>query len=99
MNNMDPESWEVQRAVASGVTTIHTIPGSGTNFAGFGVLFKPHGKTMDEMLIRPLGAMKIAQAYNPERRGGDLGLTRMGMSWMLRDILEEAKEYMNSWRA
>ncbi|MFH1884151.1 MAG: amidohydrolase family protein [Planctomycetota bacterium] len=43
--------------------------------------------------------MKIAQAYNPERRGGDLGLTRMGMSWMLRDILEKAKEYTEEWRA
>jgi len=97
MDNIDPESWQVQRAVASGVTTIHTIPGSGTNLAGFGVLFKPHGKTVDEMLIRPLGAMKIAQAYNPERRGGDLGLTRMGMSWMLRDILKKAKEYTHAW--
>jgi len=99
MDNIDPEAWEVRRAVASGVTTIHTIPGSGTNLAGFGVLFKPYGKTVDEMLIRPLGAMKIAQAYNPERRGGDLGRTRMGMSWMLRDILEKAKEYTQPWAA
>lgn len=99
MDNIDPESWELQLAVASGVTTIHTIPGSGTNLAGFGVLYKPYGKTIDEMLIRPLGTMKIAQAYNPERRGGDLGLTRMGMSWMLRDILEKAKEYTEEWRA
>ena len=97
MDNIDPESWELQRAVASGVTTIHTIPGSGTNLAGFGVLYKPYGKTIDEMLIRPLGVMKISQAYNPERRGGDLGLTRMGMSWILRDILEKAKEYTEAW--
>ena len=99
MDNIDPESWELKLAIASGVTTIHTIPGSGTNLAGFGVLYKPYGKTIDEMLIRPLGTMKIAQAYNPERRGGDLGLTRMGMSWMLRDILEKAKEYTEEWRA
>jgi len=99
MDNIDPESWEVQRALASGVTTIHTIPGSGTNFAGFGVLFKSSGKTIDEMLIRPLGAMKVSQAYNPERRGGDLGLTRMGMSWILRDILEKGKEYTRTWDA
>lgn len=99
MDNIDPESWELKLAIASGVTTIHTIPGSGTNLAGFGVLYKPYGKTIDEMLIRPLGTMKISQAYNPERRGGDLGLTRMGMSWILRDILEEAKEYTKTWEA
>jgi imidazolonepropionase-like amidohydrolase len=99
MDNIDPESWELQRAVAGGVTTIHTIPGSGTNLAGFGVLYKPYGKTIKEMLIRPLGTMKISQAYNPERRGGDLGLTRMGMSWILRDILEKAKAYTKTWEA
>jgi imidazolonepropionase-like amidohydrolase len=99
MDNIDPESRSIQEAVADGVTTVHTIPGSGTNFAGFGVLYKLHGETVDEMLIRPLGAMKISQAYNPERRGGDLGLTRTGMSWMLRDILEKGKEYNQSWEA
>lgn len=90
---IDPEDKSIPQAVASGVTTVHTIPGSGTNFAGFGVLYKLHGKTIDEMLIRELGSMKISQAYNPERGGGDLGLTRMGMSWVLRDILNKAKAY------
>jgi imidazolonepropionase-like amidohydrolase len=96
---IDPEAWRVPQAVARGVTTVHTIPGSGTNLSGFGVLYKLHGKTVDEMLIRRLGSMKIAQAYNPERGGGDLGLTRMGMSWILRDILDKAKEYTEAWRA
>jgi len=99
MDNIDPESWQIQRAVASGVTTVHTIPGSGTNLSGFGVLFKLYGESVDEMLVRPLGAMKIAQAYNPERRGGDLGLTRMGMSWLLRQMLKRAKEYTDAWEA
>jgi imidazolonepropionase-like amidohydrolase len=96
---IDPEAREIQQAVASGVTTVHTIPGSGTNFAGFGVLYKLHGKTVDEMLVRPLGSMKISQAYNPERGGGDLGLTRMGMSWILRDILNKGKAYTQSRQA
>ncbi len=90
---IDPEDRSIPEAVASGVTTVHTIPGSGTNFAGFGVLYKLYGKTIDEMLVRRLGSMKIAQAYNPERRGGDLGLSRMGMSWILRDILNKGKAY------
>jgi len=96
---IDPEARAIQQAVASGVTTVHTIPGSGTNFAGFGVLYKLHGKTIDEMLVRELGSMKVSQAYNPERGGGDLGLTRMGMSWILRDILNKGKAYTQTWQA
>ncbi|MHC4110661.1 MAG: amidohydrolase family protein [Planctomycetota bacterium] len=96
---IDPEARAIQQAVASGVTTVHTIPGSGTNFAGFGVLYKLHGKTVDEMLVRRLGSMKVSQAYNPERRGGDLGLTRMGMSWILRDILNKGRAYTQTWQA
>jgi len=94
---IDPGRWRIPLAVASGVTTVHTIPGSGTNLAGFGVLYKLHGKTFDEMLIRTLGSMKIAQAYNPERRAGDFGASRMGMSWMLRDILDKGKVYTQAW--
>ena len=96
---IDPEAREIPQAVAYGVTTVHTIQGSGTNMEGFGVLYKLHGKTIDEMLIRRLGSMKIAQAYNPERRGGDLGLSRMGMSWILRDILDKGKAYAQTWEA
>jgi len=94
---IDPERWRIPLAVASGVTTIHTIPGSGTNLAGFGVLYKLQGKTFDDMLIRTLGSMKMSQAYNPERLGGDFGASRMGMSWMLRDILNKGKAYTRTW--
>lgn len=96
---IDPEDRSIPHAVASGVTTVNTLPGSGTNFAGFGVLYKLYGKTIDEMLIRSLGVMKIAQAYNPERQGGDLGLSRMAMSWILRDILNKAKSYSQTQQA
>ncbi len=96
---IDPERWRIPLAIASGVTTVHTIPGSGTNLAGFGVLYKLHGKTFDEMLIRTLGSMKMSQAYNPERRAGDFGASRMGMSWMLRDILDKGKAYAKTWQA
>lgn len=94
---IDPERWRFPHAVASGVTTIHTIPGSGTNLSGFGVLYKLHGKTFDDMLIRTLGAMKMSQAYNPERRAGDFGLSRMGMSWIIRHILDKGKVYTKTW--
>jgi len=93
------EDIAVEKAVTGGVTTIHTLPGSGTNLAGFTVIVKLDSSRPEEMILRQVGAMKIAQAYNPERGGGDLGLTRMGMSWTLRQILKRAKTYRDTWRA
>jgi imidazolonepropionase-like amidohydrolase len=96
---VNPEDIALKKALTGGVTTIHTMPGSGTNLAGFTVIIKTDGSAPERMIVREIAAMKIAQAYNPERRGGDLGRTRMGMSWMLRFILDEAKTYAETWQA
>ena len=48
---------------------------------------------MESLIVRKLGVIKIAQAYNPERHAGDLGLSRMGMWWMLRKQFSRAKKY------
>ncbi len=96
---VNPEDITIEKAVTGGVTTIHTMPGSGTNLAGFSVIIKLDKSDPEKMILRELGAMKIAQAFNPERRGGDLGSTRMGMSWSLRHILKQAKEYTEAWQA
>ncbi|KPL20066.1 MAG: hypothetical protein AMJ75_12395 [Phycisphaerae bacterium SM1_79] len=96
---VDPEDIAVEKAVTGGVTTVHTMPGSGTNLAGFSVIIKLDTSDPEKMILRELGAMKIAQAFNPERRAGDLGATRMGMSWSLRQILSQAKRYAEDWQA
>jgi imidazolonepropionase-like amidohydrolase len=98
-DGVDPEDIALKKALAGGVTTVHTMPGSGTNLGGFTVIIKTSGSSPERMIVRRIGAMKISQAYNPERRGGDLGLTRMGMSWLLRSLLDRAKDYAASWRA
>ena len=96
---VDPEHITLEKALTGGVTTVHTMPGSGTNLGGFTVIIKTDGSAPEEMIVRELGAMKMTQAYNPERGGGDLGWTRMGMSWMMRYILRQAKEYADVWAA
>jgi imidazolonepropionase-like amidohydrolase len=96
---VNPEDITIEKAITGGVTTIHTMPGSGTNLAGFTVIVKLDSSDPEKMILRELGAMKIAQAFNPERRGGDLGNTRMGMSWSLRQILKQAKQYTEAWQA
>ena len=97
--SIDSEHITVEKAITGGVTTVHIMPGSGTNLAGFSVIIKLDPSDPEKMIFRELGAMKIAQAFNPERRGGDLGLTRMGMSWSLRQILKQAKQYTEAWQA
>ena len=89
---------QVKNALAGGVTTVLYIPGSGSNSGGFGTLTKLHG-TPDEALVRFPGSLKIAQAGNPERRAGDLGVTRMGMNQGLRSMLERGRDYYRAWEA
>ncbi|MCF7974491.1 MAG: amidohydrolase family protein [Phycisphaerae bacterium] len=87
------------KAISGGVTTIHTMPGSGTNQGGFTVIIKTDPSDPDNVILREFGAMKATQAFNPERRGGDLGATRMGMSWLLRQFLAQARSYHEGWVA
>lgn len=89
----------LRKAQAGGVTTILFIPGSGTNISGFGTVMKTAGRTREECIVRQPGCLKLAQGGNPERRGGDLGLTRMGMNWIIRHTLREAKAYHDAWVA
>ena len=96
---VQPDVWELQLAVAGGVTTVLYIPGSGTNMGGFGTLMKTGGgKTVDDLVIRYPGAVKVAQAWNPERRAGDIGATRTGMWWNLRQTLDRGKSYDRKWK-
>jgi imidazolonepropionase-like amidohydrolase len=93
LESIVPRNPNQQRALAGGVTCAIYIPGSGTNLAGFGTIFKMHGEDLEDVLVGQPGVMKLAQAGNPERRSGDIGAGRMGMNWMIRDILSQGKEY------
>ena len=98
LGTIQPNNENLKNAWAGGVTTVLYIPGSGTNMGGFGVLMKTGGSdTVGGLILRFPGAVKVAQAWNPERRGGDLGRTRMGMWWNLRHLLTRAKAYHESW--
>ncbi len=79
-----PSNRQFRLACASGVTSLFLIPGSGTSIGGFGVLMKTTTSSgYERSLLADPGGMKVAQTHNPERRGGDLGLTRAGLFWNL----------------
>lgn len=92
-----PHNEQLKVAVAGGVTTITFIPGSGTNMGGWGALMKTGPGTLDEVLVRFPGVLKIAQAGNPERRGGEVGSGRMGMNHVIREQLREGMGYTRDW--
>ncbi|MFK7741112.1 MAG: amidohydrolase family protein [Planctomycetota bacterium] len=94
-----PSTDAIRRCVAGGVTTTLFIPGSGTYISGFGVLLKMRGGgSLERMVLKELGAMKVAQGFNPERRSGDLGQTRMGSREMLIVQLDRGRDYAEAWR-
>jgi imidazolonepropionase-like amidohydrolase len=59
---------------------------------------KPVQRLEDAIVTQP-GAMKVAQDWNPERRAGDLGASRMGMSFGMRWMNERALEHASERRA
>lgn len=92
-----PNNEALKTAVAGGVTTVCFIPGSGTNMGGWGALMKTGPGTVDEVIIKAPGVLKIAQSGNPERRGGEVGSGRMGMNHVIRRQLEEGRYYVREW--
>ncbi len=94
-----PHNDRLKVALAGGVTTICFIPGSGTNMGGFGALMKTGPGTLEEVILKAPGVLKIAQAGNPERRSGETGSGRMGMNFIIRRQLLEGRRYVAQWDA
>ncbi len=92
----------IKRAIAGGVTTIQSLPGSANLIGGqsFVVKLKP-GKTAEEMEITgaPKG-MKMALGENPKRVYGgrnEMPSTRMGNYAMMRSWFVKAQDYTRKW--
>ena len=77
---------------AGGVTTLFGIPGSGTNMGGFGLMYKSRSTGgFHASVMHDPGGLKVAQDSNPQRRNStDVGVTRAGMEWNLRDVADRA---------
>jgi len=90
------KSVELRRAMAAGVTTALIIPGSGSTIGGIGALVKTAGPTFADRLVRFPGVLKIAlhaRGGNPARRAGDLGSGRIGLHYMLKVVMAQARDY------
>ena len=94
---INPNDEAFDNALAGGVTTAVTGPGSANVIGGTFCAIKLHGDNVDDMILNPTVAMKIAMGENPKgcygQQGKKLPITRMGVAALLRGTLAKAKKY------
>ncbi len=99
IDGINPFDRGFEDALTGGVTTVCTGPGSANVLSGESIALKTYGKTVDEMLIKdPIGA-KAAFGENPKKVYGKKEkspYTRMAIAALLREALEETKNYLKS---
>ena len=86
-------------ALAAGVTTVVTGPGSANAIAGTFCAIKTYGRIVDEMVIQSPVAMKMAFGENPKGIYGDKSdtpSTRMATAALVREQLFKAQRYLQA---
>ena len=85
----------IPMALAGGVTTVATGPGSANVLGGTFLAVKLYGRTVEEAMISPSVAMKCAFGENPKRCYKDkCDSARMTTAAKLREMLFDARDYM-----
>jgi imidazolonepropionase-like amidohydrolase len=85
-------------ALAAGVTTVVTSPGSANVIGGEMVALKTFGEVTDEMVVRFPAGLKAALGENPKRNYGKdkkTPATRMASAALLREALVKARDYLD----
>lgn len=100
---LNPFQVTLYRALAGGVTTIHSMHGSANAIGGQCETIKLRYGTKDPEVLRFEGAprtIKFALGENPTRVHGSGGIvprSRMGVEFVIREAFSKAKEYMAAW--
>jgi imidazolonepropionase-like amidohydrolase len=100
---INPFEVELYRALAGGVTTIHSMHGSANAIGGQCETLKLRYGVKDPEQLRMEGAprtIKFALGENPTRVHGSGGIvpkSRMGVEFVIRQAFTQAREYMSSW--
>lgn len=83
-------------ALAAGVTTVVTGPGSANPIGGRFVAMHTYGRRIDSMVVRENVCMKFALGENPKKvynSKGKTPMTRMATAAIIREYLNKAREY------
>ncbi|NLY36072.1 MAG: amidohydrolase [Tissierellia bacterium] len=97
IDGINPMDRTFSDARSGGVTSVATGPGSANVMGGTFAAIKTAGRRIDDMIIRDPIAMKIAFGENPKRVYNDQKKspsTRMAVAAELREVLFQAKNYM-----
>lgn len=93
---VNPMDRAFAEALAAGVTSVVTGPGSANPIGGTFAAMKTRGRRADDMLIKAEAAMKFAFGENPKGVYGEkkqFPSTRMGTAAAIREALIKAKRY------
>jgi len=95
---VNPVDLGFRDALAGGVTTVVTGPGSANIIGGEMVAMKTHGIVVDEMVVRFPAGLKASLGENPKRSYGrdkKSPATRMASAAILREALVKAQNYLH----
>ncbi len=98
IDGVNPRDEAFALALAGGVTTACTGPGSANVVGGTFSIIKLFGNRVDDMIIKNDSAMKCAFGENPKRCYNEkkqMPSTRMGTASKLRELLSKTIEYKN----
>lgn len=97
MDGINPHEEGIAEALRAGVTAMCVLPGSANVIGGQGVVVHLHGNTVDEMVIKEDGGLKVAFGENPKRVYSNQKKspsTRMATAAILREQLVKAQNYL-----
>lgn len=90
IDGINPQNINFKEAREAGITVCGTGPGSSNIIGGQYACIKTYGKVIDEMILDPYFAMKVALGENPKK---NYETTRMGIASTLREFIMEARNY------
>ena len=94
IDSFNPQDKAIPMALAGGVTTVGTGPGSANVLGGTFIALKTVGDRVDNMVVKDPVAMKCAFGENPKRVYKDkFDSTRMSTAAFLRGALASARDY------
>ncbi len=59
-DGIDPSSLYFEELRRDGVGTVHVIPGNATLLGGEGMIIRPYGKIVEDMIVREKGGLKLS---------------------------------------
>lgn len=96
IDGLNPLDKCFSEALAAGVTTVVTGPGSANPIGGQLCAIKTYGRRIDDMVVKAPVAMKMALGENPKsvyHGKSQAPVTRMATAAIIRDQLRQAQEY------